>query len=97
MNGKINKLSNQYADVIPSDVYESTPKAVWAAIAVSLATCGGDRLDDAARSVIREWSILHENGIVPQDIPAALRKYNRPEDEDPTDYIPVAACTANNI
>lgn len=74
-NGKINKLSNEYADVLPREVYENTPKAVWAAIAISFATCGGDRLDEATQAVLREWGILKGNGIVPQDIPALLRKY----------------------
>lgn len=74
-NSKVNKISNSYADVIPSEVYENTPKAVWAAIAISLATCGGDRLDEATQAIIREWGILNENGIVPQAVPANLRKY----------------------
>ena len=64
-----------------ADVYADIPKAVWAAIAISLATCGGDTLDDAARAVVHEWAILHTNGIVPQRVPASLRAYNRPEDE----------------
>jgi hypothetical protein len=80
-HSKVSKLSNGYADTIPSSVYESMPKTVLAAIAVSLATCGGDRLDDATRAIIHEWSVLHQNGIVPQAVPAALRKYDRPEDD----------------
>lgn len=76
------KLLNEYVAAVPRKVYEDTPKAVWAAIAISLATCGGDRLDDAARAVIHEWSMLNQNGIVPQAIPAPLRKYDTPEDDD---------------
>lgn len=76
-----NKLLNEYVEAIPREVYESTPKAVWAAIAISLATCGGDTLDDAARAVVHEWSILKLNGIVPQTVPASLRKYDVPEGE----------------
>lgn len=71
----INKLSNAYVDSLPAGLYEDTPKAVWAAIAISLATCGGDRLDAAAQALVKEWRILHENNIVPQAIPASLRKY----------------------
>jgi len=75
------KLDNEYVKAIPADVYADIPKAVWAAIAISLATCGGDTLDDATRAVVYEWAILHTNGIVPQRVPASLRAYNRPEDE----------------
>ena len=77
----VTKLDNEYVKTIPADVYADIPKAVWAAIAISLATCGGDTLDDAARAVVHEWAILHTNGIVPQQVPASLRAYNRPEDE----------------
>lgn len=77
----LNKLSNGYVDAIPAHVYENTPKAVWAAIAISLATCGGDRIGDAARAIIYEWGILHGNGIIPQPVPAALRRYDRPDEE----------------
>jgi len=86
MRYTINKTLNQYVEAIPRDVFESTPKAVWAAIAISLATCGGSNLDDAARAVVREWSILNQNKIVPQPIPAALRKYDQPDPNDETDF-----------
>ena len=75
------KLDNEYTKTLPDGVYADIPKAVWAAIAISLATCGGDTLDDAARAVVHEWAILHTNGIVPQQVPASLRAYNRPEEE----------------
>ncbi len=65
----INKTSNDYADVISQELYEKTPKAVFAAIAISLATSGGERLDEAADVLIEEWLILHQNGIVPQKPP----------------------------
>lgn len=79
---KVNRLSNPYADIVPSSVYEVIPKTVWAAIAVSFATCGGDTLDDATRAIVHEWSILHQNGIVPQPVPAALRKYDVGEEDE---------------
>ena len=80
----VNKLSNSYADVVPNEVFEGVPKAVWAAIAVSFATSGGDGLNSVtnevkvrvARMIVGEWAILHQNGIVPQALPASLRKYN---------------------
>lgn len=78
----INKTLNMYVEAIPAEVFEATPKAVWAAIAISLATGGGDRLDEAAQAIIAEWAILKDNGIVPQVIPAALRKYNPPVEDE---------------
>jgi hypothetical protein len=60
------KINNDYALAVGRDLYASIPKAVWAAIAVSALTQGGDRLDEAAALVAREWAILHSNGIVPQ-------------------------------
>lgn len=78
----VTKLDNEYIRILPPEVYADIPKAVWAAIAISLATCGGDRLDDATRAIVHEWGILSLNGIVPQDIPASLRKYNTSEDDD---------------
>lgn len=78
MNGMVNKLSNVYADLIPGEIYAAIPKTVWAAIAISLATCGGDHLDDAVRAIVCEWRILHQNGIVPQKPPSTMDKY-KPE------------------
>jgi hypothetical protein len=86
MQYTINKKLNEYVAAVPREVFEDTPKAVWAAIAISLATCGGSNLDDAARAVVREWGILNQNGIVPQTIPANLRQFNRPDPNDETDW-----------
>lgn len=61
-----NKLSNEYALAVGGELYEEIPKAVWAAIAVSALTYGGDQLEDAAPRVAREWKALHDAGIVPQ-------------------------------
>jgi hypothetical protein len=65
------KLSNEYSAQL-GKLYHEIPKAVFAAIAVSALTGGGDRLDDATAEVIREWSVLHRNGIIPQTPPARL-------------------------
>ena len=62
----VTKVINNYAMAVGWEAYESIPKAVWAAIAVSALTCGGDQLDEARERVLAEWSILHSNGIVPQ-------------------------------
>ena len=72
-----NAKSNDYVDAIPSEVFEKTPKAVWAAIAISYAVNLGAEGDftKAASSVIDEWLTLHLNGIVPQATPHSLLKY----------------------
>ena len=69
-----NKLSNEYVDTLPSGVYADIPKAVWAAVAISLATTGGERLEEALSEVLDEWLALHLNGIVPQEVPHRLWK-----------------------
>lgn len=61
-----NKVQNEYALAVGGALFEEIPKAVWAAIAVSALTCGGDQLDEAARLVAAEWQALHHAGIVPQ-------------------------------
>ena len=62
----VTKITNDYAYAVGYDLYHNIPKAVWAAIAVSALTQGGDRLDEAAKRVMDEWGILHANGIVTQ-------------------------------
>lgn len=77
------KIMNEYAQALEADLYERIPKAVLAAIAVSLAVRLGGMTgygEDpptapfvAARGLIlEEWEALHENGIVPQDLPAGV-------------------------
>lgn len=68
-----NKLGNCYVDELETGVYADIPKAVWAAIAISALTCGGDLLDEATSRVIKEWKILHGNGIVPQEPSAKMQ------------------------
>ena len=68
--GRGGKVMNGYAEQI-HEIYAAVPKAVLAAIAVSFATSGGDRIEYATDLVLREWRILHENGIVPQKPPRA--------------------------
>lgn len=57
--------SNNYALTL-GDLYARTPKAVFAAIAVSALTSGGDYISEARARLLEEWKILHDNGIVPQ-------------------------------
>ncbi len=66
----VNKKSNEYAKVI-SEIYDRTPKAVLAAIAVSYAMMVDDSVDydgfeGVQEAILKEWGILHSNGIVPQ-------------------------------
>jgi hypothetical protein len=65
MLGRGGKVMNTYAKQLDA-IYAQIPKAVLAAIAVSFATCGGDRLEDSENAILKEWRILHDNGIVPQ-------------------------------
>ena len=58
------KVLNEYARTVES--YDAIPKAVWAAIAISALTSGGDYLEESESRVIEEWKALHEAGIVPQ-------------------------------
>jgi hypothetical protein len=62
------KVSNAYAEQLPRNIYDATPKAVFAAIAVSLATHGDPFNADPLLPILKEWEILHQNGIVPQPI-----------------------------
>ena len=69
------KHSNDYAHAVGVDFFNSIPKSVWAAIAVSFATNGGDSIDAATRLIAQEWDILYRNGIVPQP-PNKMAKRN---------------------
>ena len=64
--------TNEYEQAL-GDLFDKTPKAVFAAIAVSALTCGGDHLDQARAEILKEWRILHENGIVAQKPPRGGR------------------------
>lgn len=64
----VTKIGNEYADLIERHI--NAPKAVWVAIAVSLANqlAGGplDRGMAPVNTLMDEWRLLHDNGIVPQ-------------------------------
>ena len=60
------KAMNVYADSVGPKFYAQCPKAVFAAIAVSALTAGGDKLNEAGRRVLKEWWALYHAGIVPQ-------------------------------
>jgi len=61
------KIGNEYAGAAFGNAYATVPKAVFAALAFSLAmrlTCDAEH---AARELLaEEWATLHRCGIVPQ-------------------------------
>lgn len=61
------KLGNEYLGVLGKGAYAAIPKAVFAAIAISVINrdCE-DNMDAVHGALIREWWTLHYNGIVPQ-------------------------------
>ncbi len=75
---------NEYVDALGLAFFESCPKTVLAAIAVSALTIGGDLLDDAPALVAEEWAALHAAGIVPQPPSAAARRTLPAEEVDPS-------------
>ena len=73
---------NAYQKSLKANFYKQTPKAVFAALAVSALTSGGDRLAEADALVLHEWWLLWENGIVSQKPP-----FQKPElQETPNEY-----------
>lgn len=57
------KKLNNYQQAIDQGFYEKAPKAVLAAIAVSMAINNGE---DATEYLKREWQTLYNNGIISQ-------------------------------
>ena len=69
--------SNEYVESLPPGMFDSIPKAVWAAIAISRLSCGGDRLEDAPAEIQQEWQALFDNGIVKQKPKKAKTRSNK--------------------
>jgi hypothetical protein len=67
------KKQNEYARAM-GKLYARTPKAVLAAIVVSLVSNGGENIEGVTQAVLNEWDILHANGIVPQPAPRTPRE-----------------------
>ena len=65
----LKNLTNGYMDALGHDLFDKTPKSVFAAVAVSMLTTGGDYLEQAREAFLHEWEILHLNGIVQQKPP----------------------------
>ena len=79
----LNAKSNEYAAQC-GDLLDRTPKAVFAvfaAIAYSYASAGGDLSPEEAQdNLLREWRFLHDNGIVPQKPPSAPARRGEADD-----------------
>lgn len=78
------KRKNEYSMALSDGQYVDAPKAVLAALAMSLAVrIGGmtepgqpapeDEFAEAATLLAVEWRALHEAGIVPQPLPSSWR------------------------
>ena len=67
LGGRGSKLVGDHVRALGA-FYGDTPKAVFAAIAFSLASVNGDP-EEAQRVMLREWTALYDNGIVPQKPP----------------------------
>jgi hypothetical protein len=66
MAGRGMKISNEYAQVLKPR-YGGAPKAVIAAVAVSLLLKEHDgKWSEVYDAFVKEWAILYQNGIVPQ-------------------------------
>ena len=64
------KTENDYQKCISRELYEKTPKAVFAALVVSLmANHQGIEFADIDGQILYEWDTLLQNGIVPQKPP----------------------------
>jgi len=70
----INAKYNEYARALTADLFDTAPKAVIAAVAVSSLTNGGDHLAEARQRFLYEWDALWMAGIVPQEPPRRLMK-----------------------
>jgi len=64
---------NEYASAL-GPLLDKTPKAVFAAVAVSLLTSGGDHWELLGKRFIDEWHTLYVNGVVPQRPPGHREK-----------------------
>lgn len=77
---------NEYSKLLISDFYSVCPKAVFAAMAVSLMVnhCSHS-FDAVTRALLQEWYILHMQGIVPQCPPNKLWDMIPVTDKDQAD------------
>ena len=64
-------MTNEYSRQF-GPLYAKIPKAVFAAVAYSYASSGGEDHDHGIERFIAEWKVLHENGIVQQKPPRLI-------------------------
>lgn len=76
MRGELNNFVEALGTTVGGgmSVFDAVPKSVWAAIAVSKSTTGGDDLEHAREWVCLEWQRLHEAGVVSQKPPGWAKK-----------------------
>ncbi len=61
------KKRNAYQEMVSDDLFDRTPKAVWASLAISfLFNHQGLANEHLENGILEEWQCLFENGIVPQ-------------------------------
>ena len=61
------KQQNSYQEMLSLEFYEKCPKAVFAAIAVSFVlNHQGTDSELTEETILKEWGILHQSGIIPQ-------------------------------
>lgn len=72
------KIGNEYAQQLKAG-YAKTPKAVLAAVVVSLLVerSGEEDFDGVLDDFVQEWAVLYQNGIVSQK-PLILNKNEKP-------------------
>ena len=64
---RIGSKKNEYMNAVGERAIDEAPKAVWVALAYSLALISNEGSHEGAIKTLREeWKILHENGIIPQ-------------------------------
>ena len=64
------KTENDYQKLIDSSLYQKTPKAVFAAIVVSLFLNHQNVNAEKVNEIfIAEWETLHKQGLIPQKPP----------------------------
>lgn len=64
---------NEYSKLLSPEFYKNCPKTVLAAIAVSYQlTLNEENFENVQKDILKEWEILHENGIVLQKPPKKI-------------------------
>ena len=65
----IKNRGNEYQAALGQEFFDACPKAVFAALAVSLVSGGGEHLEEATSCLRAESQTLFDNGIVAQAPP----------------------------